>query len=72
MWDWEARRVRVAASRSQSIRAQIDPLPVGAYSQEIGSKSQDVIAAPVSSELSDSQKNAMLDPDTHHAWKQRV
>jgi hypothetical protein len=44
---------------------------VGAYSQEIGSKSQDVFAAPVSSELSDSQKNAMLDPDTHHAWKQR-
>ena len=43
----------------------------GAYSQEIGSKSQDVFAAPVSSELSDSQKNAMLDPDTHHAWKQR-
>ena len=68
VWDWEARRVRAVASRSQSIRAQIDPLPVGAYSQEIGFKSQDVIAASVSSELSDSQKTQMLDPDAHQAW----
>jgi len=31
---------------------------VGAHSQEIGFKSQDVIAAPVCNEQSESQKNA--------------
>ena len=51
----------------RSIRYRVD-----AYSQEIGFKSQDVIVAPVSTELSESpQKNQMPDPDTHHAWKQK-
>jgi hypothetical protein len=43
----------------------------GAYSQEIGFKSQDVIVAPVSSELSDSQKTQMLELDTDYAWKHK-
>jgi len=76
VWDWQARarlgqrRARVNQFSSRRYHAQI-PYLVGAFSQEIGSKSQDVIAASVSSGLSGSQKTQMLDPDTHYASKQK-